>query len=471
MARHHGGTHILRIEDTDQNRLIEGAVDHLLDIMHQMGIDFDEGVYAESGKVTEHGDKGPYIQSQRLDLYKQAAEQLIAKGHAYYCFCDEARLDELRKEQVALKKPPMYDRHCRYLPKVQIVQQMTDFEAAGKAPVIRQAIPEEGSTTYNDLIYGDITFEHKNLDDQVLLKSDGYPTYHLAVVVDDHAMEISHTVRGEEYLSSTPKHILMYSAFGWQPPLFAHMPLILNPDKSKLSKRQGDVAVEDYLSKGYLPEALINFIAFLGWNPKTDQEIFSLEELIQQFDLAKVNRAGAVFDLNKLDWINGHYIRSKPVGELVEMLKPFWQQAGVNVSATSQEYLEAIVNLEKERLKKLSEIGERTQYFFQQPEYEGAMLVWKKSDAATTKKILQELYDFIQSVDDGDLTTAAGLEHHLKQFITDHGYDNGSVLWPLRVALTGQEKSPGPFEVTATLALGPGKNEILQRLETAAQKL
>jgi len=264
---------------------------------------------------------------------------------------------------------------------------------------------------------------------------------------------------------------LLYQAFQWPPTQFAHLPLILNPDKSKLSKRQGDVAVEDFLAKGYLKQALVNFVAFLGWNPKTEQEIFSLQDLITQFDLSKVNKSAAIFDLTKLDWLNGLYIRSTAVGELVDMLKPFWAQAGVEVAAASREYLEAIVNLEKDRLKKLSEIGERTQYFFQAPEYEGTLLIWKKSNAQATKKILQELYDLIQSIDDTDLTTAAALEHHLKQFITDHNYDNGSVLWPLRVALTGLEKSPGPFEVTATLAIGPGKKEILQRLETAAQKL
>jgi glutamyl-tRNA synthetase len=470
-ARHNNGTHILRIEDTDQNRKLEGSIEHLLKIMRQLGIDFDEGIYLnEKDEIAEKGSHGPYVQSQRLELYQKYAKQLVEQGNAYYCFCDQARLDELRKEQVALKKPTMYDRHCRYLLTEDAAAKLAEFRTAGKSPVIRQAIPEEGSTTYNDSIYGAITIEHKNLDDQVLLKSDGYPTYHLAVVVDDHTMEISHTIRGEEYLSSAPKHFLMYQAFGWEPPQFAHMPLILNPDKSKLSKRQGDVAVEDYLNKGYLPEALVNFIAFLGWNPKSEQEIFSLDELVKIFDLAHVNRAGAVFDINKLDWINGHYIRAKSNAELVDMLLLYWQQAGIEAADSPREYLEAIVGLEKDRLKKLSEIGERTAYFFRAPEYEGTLLVWKKSDAAQTKEVLQKLHNYLEPVDATEFVLP-NLENQIKQFIAANNYDNGTVLWPLRVALTGLEKSPGPFEVAATLALGPGKAEILGRVQTAANKL
>ena len=255
-ARHNKGTNILRIEDTDQNRYVEGAVENLLRVMKHMGIEFDEGYYLdENNHVQERGDKGPYLQSKRLDLYQKYAEELIEKGSAYYCFCSEERLDEVRKEQMALKKPPMYDRLCRSLTKDQAAAKLEEFKAAGKRPVVRQAIPLEGSTTIHDLIYGEIAYEHKTLDDQVILKSDGFPTYHLAVVVDDHSMEVSHVIRGEEWIPSTPKHILLYQSFGWQAPQFAHLPLILNPDKSKLSKRQGDVAVEDFLKKGYLKDA------------------------------------------------------------------------------------------------------------------------------------------------------------------------------------------------------------------------
>jgi nondiscriminating glutamyl-tRNA synthetase len=482
LARHYGGVNILRIEDTDQNRKVEGAIEHVIKVMKTLGVEYDEGVLLdENGSLIEKGEHGPYRQSERLDIYKKYADILIEKQAAYYCFCDEQRLDSLRKEQVALKKPPMYDRQCRYLSKEVVDDKLSEFEKLGHRPVIRQAIPEEGSTTYHDIIYGDITIEHKILDDQVLLKSDMFPTYHLAVVVDDHLMEITHVIRGEEYLPSAPKHFLMYQAFGWQPPLFAHAPLILNLDRSKLSKRQGDVATEDFLNKGYLPQALVNFVVMLGWNPKTEQEIFSMQDLIDQFDLAKVNKSGAILDMNKLDWLNGLYIRQMDIVELTDKLIPYWIEAGQLVRqgdelrtlaglSITETYLQAIAKLERDRLKKLSDIGERTQYYFAQPEYQGALLVWKKSDAATTKKILQELQEFFGGLNENEFVLP-NLENQLKQFIIDRGYDNGSVLWPLRAALTGLEKSPGPFEVAATLALGLGKNEVIARLAQAQAKL
>lgn len=469
-ARHHKGAHVLRIEDTDQNRQVEGALENLLRVMSQVGVEFDEGFYLDREQLKQKGDHGPYLQSQRLEHYHKYAQQLVEQGSAYYCFCDETRLEELRKEQIALKKPPMYDRHCRYLSKEEIAQKLEKFTTAKTKPVIRQAIPEERQTTVKDLVYGEMTFDHKVLDDQVLLKSDGFPTYHLAVVVDDHLMEISHVIRGEEWISSTPKHLLLYEAFGWQPTEFAHLPLILNPDKSKLSKRQGDVSVEDFLAKGYLKEALVNFVAFLGWNPKTEQEVFSLQDLIEQFELTKVNKSAAIFDLNKLDWLNGLYIRELPIELLTKELMPYWKSYGVELDKFKIEYLESITALEKDRLKKLSEIGERTIYFFQTPEYDASMLVWKKSDASQTKQVLQELLAHLEQLDENDFAQDK-LEINIKQFIADHNYDNGTVLWPLRVALTGLEKSPGPFEVAATLALGRGKEAILSRINSATQKL
>jgi glutamyl-tRNA synthetase len=416
-------------------------------------------------------------------MYKAHAEQLITAGHAYYCFCDEARLEELRKEQIALKKPPMYDRHCRNLTADVVAEKQKEFTAQGKTPVVRFAIPLEGQTVIHDLIYGDVTYDHKVLDDQVLLKSDGFPTYHLAVVVDDHAMEISHVIRGEEWIPSTPKHILLYQAFGWEPTQFAHLPLILNPDKSKLSKRQGDVSVEDFLKKGYLKEALLNFVAFLGWNPKTEQEIFTLDELIEQFDLSKVNNSGAVLDANKLDWINGLYIRKLGVGELVDQLIPYWIEAGyvaaqgdqIEITALQKtidkKYLEAITALEQERLKKLSEIGERTGYFFKDVTVDPALLVWKKSDAADAKTKLGLLAETVAALSDDVVQDAVKLEEALKGFIGSHGFDNGSVLWPLRVALTGEKASPGPFEVASVLAQGLGKDTIIERLKKAAASI
>jgi glutamyl-tRNA synthetase len=469
-AKHNGGTSVLRIEDTDQNRKVEGAIEYLLRVMKQMDIEFDEGFYLKAdGKIGERGDFGPYLQSQRLNLYQQYADQLLKQGQAYYCFCSEQRLEDLRKEQTALKKPPMYDRHCKNLSADEIKKQLDEFKTSGKNPVIRFFIPE-GQTVVHDLIYGDITYENKILDDQVIIKSDGFPTYHLAVVVDDHLMQISHVIRGEEWIPSTPKHLLIYKALGWEPTQFAHLPLILNPDKSKLSKRQGDVATEDYLKKGYLPEVLINFVAMLGWNPKTEQEIFSFDDLVKQFDLSKVNKSGAVFDINKLDWISGQYIKKMPVDELTERLLPYWEQDSIKAKDFDKKYLSTIADLEKERLKKLSEIGERTRYFFETPEYAAELLIWKKSDREKTRQALLDLVELFTQADESKFSKEE-IENLVKKMIADKGYDNGSVLWPLRASLTGQQFSPGPFEVCATLALGLGKEEVLKRLNTAVSKL
>ncbi len=483
-AKRNKGTNILRIEDTDQNREVDGALENLLKSMRTCGIEFDEGFYLkEDGTVGERGELGPYLQSKRLDIYHKYAKQLIDEKKAYYCFCTEQRLEDLRKEQTALKKPPMYDRHCYNLSATEVEKQLTDFKAAGKNPVVRFFIPE-GKTTIKDLIYGEVTYDHKVLDDQVILKSDGFPTYHLAVVVDDHFMEISHVIRGDEWIPSTPKHLLLYKAFGWEPTEFAHLPLILNTDKSKLSKRQGDVSVEDFLNKGYLPEALLNFVAFLGWNPKSEKEIFSMAELIAEFSLSNVNKSGAVLDINKLDWINGLYIRKMETKDLVNKIAPYLMKDQIIKSRdhdkqqvtladgkiVNEEYLSAIINLEKERLKKLSEIGESAKYFFTSPEYDPSLLVWKKSTAEGTKKALTDLSELFASLDEKNLSKE-NLEIEIKKMITDKGYDNGSVLWPLRTALTGQEKSPGPFEVASTLALGLGKDEVIKRIDSAIARL
>lgn len=470
-AKHNKGTFILRIEDTDRVRLVEGAVENLLKVMKHLGINPDEGFYLdEKNTVQEKGAFGPYLQSERLSLYQKYALELIDKNKAYYCYCSEQRLDDLKKEQIALKKPPMYDRHCRSLTKEQKETQAEQCQKEGRNPVVRFAMPQEGQTVIHDLIYGEISYENKLLDDQVLLKSDGFPTYHLAVVVDDHHMQISHVTRTEEWIPSTPKHILLYEALNWKPPIFAHMPLLLNPDKSKLSKRQGDVAVEDFLAKGYLKEALVNFVAFLGWNPKTTQEIFSLEDLISQFDLEKVNKSGAIFDIHKLDWVNGQYIKSKPIGELVNLALPFWEQVGINTQNYSREFLNAIMKLEKERLKKMSEIGERTKYFFELKDYENALLIWKKSDAKTAKQALSDLHDLFTNLDTANFTQK-NLDVEIKNLISEKGYDNGSVFWPLRACLTGLSASPNPLEITETLFIGYGKEEILRRIKTAINKL
>ena len=349
IAKKNKGTFILRIEDTDQTREVEHAVENLIDSLNWAGIEFDEG-------PIKGGPYGPYVQSERLDIYHKYANQLIEAGHAYYCTCSTERLEQLRQRQMASKLPPAYDRHCRNLniqPK------------PGEPHVIRMKVPLDGEITFNDLIHGNITFSYRNVDDQVLIKSDGYPTYHLAVVVDDHLMKISHVIRGEEWISSTPKHILLYEYFGWEVPLIAHLPLILNPDRSKLSKRQGDVAVEDYRAKGYLKDALINFIALLGWNPGDTRELFSMDDLIKEFSLERINKSGAVFNIEKLRWMNEQHIRIKTDQELLEMLKPIIAQR--SLGTFSDTYLLNIIALMKERVTFVSDFIDNCKYFYQDP--------------------------------------------------------------------------------------------------------
>ncbi len=485
-TRHNNGTHVLRIEDTDQNRLVPGAVENLLNVVNGLGITFDEGPRFDNGQIVEQGSYGPYVQSVRKNqgIYAQYVQQLIQQKDAYYCFCSEERLEELRAEQIALKKPPMYDRLCRRLSEAEVEQKLAENKAANKNFVVRQSIPLDGVTEINDLIYGRIVIENKTLDDQVLLKSDGFPTYHLAVVVDDHLMEITHVIRAPEWIPSTPKHLLLYKAFGWEPTEFAHVPLVINKDKTKLAKRQGDVAVEDFLKKGYLKEALVNFMAFLGWNPKTEQEIFSLDELIAQFDLKNVNRASSVFDLDKLDWMNGQYIRNMPIGELVNSLIPFWQVDqsfeldGNRLKITNldletkKNYLIAITELEKERLKKLSEIGERTVYFFNKPNQRAIkeLLVAKKSTPELTRQGLTGLIEVLDKLEHQDFSKET-LEDKVKEYISASGLGNFDVLWPMRVALTGLSASPSPFEVASVLGSYLGKQEVVNRLKAALSNI
>ncbi|MEK7189941.1 MAG: glutamate--tRNA ligase, partial [Patescibacteria group bacterium] len=331
-ARQHNGDFILRLEDTDRARYVAGAAESLLKTLAAAGLDWDEGPMLSD---KEKGKFGPYVQSERMEIYKKYAAELVDKDRAYYCFCPAERLEKLRQTQQANKQPTMYDGLCCGLDRSSVAKNLKE----NKPHVIRLAVPKEGMTKFKDIIRGEVEFENKLIDDQVLVKSDGFPTYHLANVVDDHLMKITHVIRGDEWLSSTPKHIVLYDAFGWDAPRFAHIPLLLNPDKSKLSKRQGDVAVEDYLKKGYLPEVLINFMALLGWNPGTEQEIFSLSKLIKAFDISKAQKAGAVFNLEKLDWMSGEYIKKMPVGELVKKCLPFLQEANYDLGKMGKEKL------------------------------------------------------------------------------------------------------------------------------------
>ncbi len=353
-AKKHNGQFILRIEDTDQTRLVEGAVENLVNMLNWAGITYDEGPGKE-------GQFGPYTQSERLPIYQAHVQKLIDLNHAYYCFCSAERLELSRQRKIAAKLPPAYDRLCRDLdPK-----DVADRIASGESFVVRMKVPLVGELTFNDLIRGSVTINYKNIDDQILLKSDNFPTYHLAVVVDDHYMQISHVIRGEEWLSSTPKHLLLYQYFGWAAPDFAHIPLLLNPDKSKLSKRQGDVAVEDYINKGFIKEALVNFVAFLGWNPGDTREIFSLTELTQEFSLERVGKSGAIFNIEKLRWLNHKWITGYDANQLALLVLPFISQKYPQVNQLSADHLGKMIKLIQKDLITLHDSTDLLAFYFE----------------------------------------------------------------------------------------------------------
>lgn len=454
-AKSAGGTFVLRIEDTDQKREVEGSAQKLIEVLDWLDIRFDEGPGID-------GKFGPYIQSQRRDIYDKYKDELLNKGAAYHCFCASERLSKMKADQLANKLPPRYDRTCRDLSKEEVEKRI----AAGEAYTIRQKMPLEGEVTVHDELHGDITFKAENLEDHVLIKSDGMPTYQFASVVDDHLMEISHVIRGDEWISSFPKNILLYQAFGWEPPKFVHAPLILNKEGGKLSKRQGDVAVEDYRDKGYLPEALINFCALLGWHPKDDREILSVDEIISRFKLGDIGISPAVFDIEKLDYLNGYYIRQKDIEELVYLCKPFLKEILSKISDNnrkSDQFLKGVISLEQERLKKLSDISEATGFFFVDDlEYEKELLIWKKFTERQIKDNLSEVSEALVPIP-ADSWTKESIEEALMTCIRAKEKTVGEMLWPLRVALTGRKASPGPFEVAEVL----GKNISLSRIKKA----
>ena len=467
-ARKNTGTFVLRIEDTDQNRLVEGALENIVKTLSDFLLTPDEGFVLENGKIVEKGNFGPYLQSQRLDTYKKYSKELIDKKAAYYCFCTAERLEELRNAQQAQKLPPKYDKLCLKLSDEEIAAKLKVLEKY----VIRLNVPSDKKVGFDDLVFGRIEISTNEIDDQVLIKSDGFPTYPMAVVVDDHLMEITHITRGDEFIASTPKHILLYEALGWDVPKFIHFPPVLSKaTKKKLSKREGDVSVQSFIEKGYLPEAIINFLVFLGWNPGTEQEIFSLNELVDAFSIEHLHKAGAVFDLDKLDWFNSVYIRKMSIPQLIQQLAPYLLEAGINTGGFPKEFLEKVVALEQERLKKLSEIGERVRYFFEDPQYPPGLLVWKKSNAESAKTCLGKLLEFISNIP-ADKFTKTELELAIKEFIEKNNLKTGDVLWPLRVALTGLEASPGPFEIMDAFGVLPeGKDVVLKRIQKATQIL
>jgi len=455
-ARHYGGSFIVRIEDTDQSRKVEGALGSILDSLRWLGLDWDEG--PEKG-----GDYGPYFQSERLDLYQKYAVQLIESGHAYKCYCSSERLGEMRAQMEARKESVRaYDRHCRNLS----AEEQVEFEAKGITPVIRLKVPLSGETTFNDLIKGPVTFQNEQLDDLVLLKADGFPTYHLANIVDDHFMEISHVLRADEWLSSTPKHVLLYRAFGWEPPLFAHLPMILGPDKSKLSKRHGATSVTEFRDEGYLPQAMINFMALLGWSLDDKTEIFSRDELIKHFSIERVSKTAAIFDHQKLNWMNGLYLRKLEPLKLLNQIMPALK-IGLPVQVNRpipEDYVRDIVPLIQERINTSGEAVTYAGFFFlDELEYDSSLLVGKKMTPEATLSALKAVIQKLSNIDFDHDT----LDSTLRALADELGLKAGQLFMPIRVACTGSTASPGLFETMAVL----GKERCLKRIEAAISRL
>ena len=455
-AKSQGGVFILRIEDTDQARFVEGSTEDLAESLKWLGIEATEGVYLDDqGKLAERGDFGPYTQSKRLPLYAKYANELLESGKAYRCFATAEELDEMRKAQQAAGLPPRYDRRFRDLPR----EESDRRAAAGEPFVIRQAMPLSGTTTVRDVVRGEISFNNADLDDHVLLKADGFPTYQLASVVDDHSMEISHVLRGEEWLPSAPKNVLLYEAFGWTSPVWVHIPLVLGPDKSKLSKRHGAEPILTYRDRGYLPEALLNVIAFLGWNPGTEEEMFTPEELGQRFSIERIQKAPAVFSTERLDYVNGWYIRRLPVAEVAAKMRPYLAAAGL--TPASDAYLLDVAAMLQDRFKHFDETEAISWFFFKRPEVNEALrtvVTPKKLDWEQTRSNLQFAHDFLAAQTDWSQTA---LHDALIAAIAEAGKKNGDVLWPIRAALTGEPASPGTFEMLSIL----GRDESLARLD------
>jgi glutamyl-tRNA synthetase len=465
-ARSRKGRFLLRIEDTDKSREVRGAVEAIVESLEWLGIDYDECQMSNvKCQINVKCQKNLIFQSQRLDIYQKYAQELVEKGHAYVCVCSPERLRKLREEQTKAKQPPMYDGYCR-----NIKYQISNI----KSYVIRLKVPQKGQITFKDIIRGKVSFENKLIDDQVLLKSDGFPTYHLANVVDDHLMGITHVIRAEEWLSSTPKHLLLYKCFDWDPPQFAHLPMILGKDKNKLSKRHGAVSLLEYKAKGYLPEAMFNYLVLLGWHPKDDQEVFSRDELIREFSLDRVQKSPAIFDQEKLDWINGWYLRQLSPSDLLEKLLDYGEERNKDIVKLLNCYIVnddktracKIVKLVQGRMRTLSDFAELSKFIVQLPDYDSELLIFKKYSKQETKNSLEMSLGLVNNFKASDFNQE-NLSNQFKQAINAQGLKIGEVLHPLRVALTGLKNSPGPFETAEVL----GKEESIRRLKLAFGKI
>ncbi len=461
VAKHEGGVFMLRIEDTDQERYVEGATDIIYRTLEATGLKHDEG-------PDKDGGYGPYVQSERMKtgIYMKYAKELIEKGEAYYCFCDKERLASLKTqvtedEDGEGKTITIYDKHCLGLSKEEVEANL----AAGKPFVIRQNIPNEGTTTFHDELYGDITVENSELDDMILIKSDGYPTYNFANVVDDHTMNITHVVRGNEYLSSSPKYVRLYDAFGWKVPVYIHLPLITDENHKKLSKRSGHSSFEDLIEQGFVTEAIVNYVALLGWSPEDNNEIFSLDELVKKFDYHRINKSPAVFDIVKLRWMNGEYIKAMDDDKFYEMAKPYLDKS------LPADYDEAkrrkVAGMVKTRIEVFPDIEGHVDFLRALPDYDIEMYTHKKmkTDAASSLSVLQDVLPILEKATD---YTNDALYQTLLKYIEEKGYKNGFVMWPIRTALSGKQMTPaGATEILELL----GKEESLKRIRKGIEML
>jgi glutamyl-tRNA synthetase len=451
-ARHYGGKFILRIEDTDRKRCRPEYEQNILEALRWLGLDWDEG--PEVG-----GPYGPYTQSQRLELYRESARLLVENGHAYYCYCSTERLADMRLQQQG--ESAGYDRRCRCL----TPEQRAEKASQGIIPTVRFAMPLSGETAFEDIIRGRIAFDNAKLDDFIILKSDGFPTYHLAAVTDDHLMRMTHILRGEDWIPTTPVHLLMYAAFGWEPPAFGHLPMVVGTDRSKLSKRHGATAVTAYRDQGYVPEALFNFLALLGWAPGGDREVMSRDELVAAFGIEGIGVAPSVFDITKLEWMNGHYIRSRDRETFAAMALPFLARAGVipaEPTAERREYATRVVALAQERVKVLLELPALTDFFFREEiEYDpAAVKKWLTKDYVPAA--LDELANRFRSEPSFD---AGAIERVVRELADEHGMKAAALIHPIRVAVTGRTTGPGLFETLQVL----GRERCLERLAKARE--
>jgi len=463
-AKKHDGKYVLRIEDTDRTRLVEDALDNLMEAVDWAGVMHDEGpVKNESGEMVQLGEKGPYIQSERLHIYRPYVDQLVEAGHAYYCFCSKDRLDALREENKAKGIFSGYDGHCRDLP----LEDAKKRVEAGESYVVRLKLPTDKEIVIDDMVRGRVVMNTNDSDDQVLLKADGFPTYHMAVIVDDHLMGITHIIRGEEWLPSTPKHIVLYEMLGWEIPKYAHLPNILNSEKKKLSKRHGDVSVADFRKKGYLPEALVNFLALVGWSPEGDQEIMSMDEMIEKFSFDRVSKSGGVFDVQKLNWMNNHYIKEADLDRLTEMAVPYAVESGYlteDAVEGHKEWLGRIVDLSREYLEYMAQIPKHIELFIGEEvklEDDQAKEMVEMEHVPAMLEVLKAQLDAAEDFD------AASVKKAFKATQKESGVKGKNLFMCTRVALTGQVHGPDLMEIISIL----GRETAKKRVDFTLQNL